>query len=247
MKKLWMFLFAALFFSAPLSAAPEEVRLKIEGIFSVQNGFDSNDRIEVAVWGYLPSSCHRLGKGSARVDMETKSIFVRVDGFLRTNNTCTTMISPFLEVIQLGHLPQGEFGIFAEHNPEVTSRMFIKPGTEHQDDFLYAPVDTVELSMINTFASGSQHLTLQGTYPWLLKGCMRITDVRTYITSGNVLVVQPISRIFDDPECNPEDVDGYNRFKVVKRIETPILEKGMVHVRTLNGRAMNKFVDFTLD
>jgi hypothetical protein len=61
-----------------------------------------------------------------------------------------------------------------------------------------------------------------------------------------VLVVQPIVAVLPAEQCHASDVDRYNRFSIKKEIGTQFGDKGLVHVRTLNGRALNKFVDFSL-
>lgn len=232
--------------SAALANQPVPVNLDVEEIFSIENGFDTNDQIEIAVRGSLPDSCHKLGQGFARVDHANQKIYVRVEGYVRNSEICLQMTTPFLEVIRVGHLNAGRYIVIAEGQPEVFGAMNIKPfSNEDQDDFLYAPVDQAGLSLISTFASGYQHLTLEGAYPFLLKGCMRITDIKTYLTSGNILIVQPVSEIFEDALCQDGGADDYNRYKLVKKIDSPILEKGLVHVRTLNGKSLNQFVDFT--
>lgn len=247
MKFIYQAIAASFFLSSVAQAnQPVPINLDVEEVFSIENGFDTNDQIEIAVRGSLPDSCHKLGKGFVRIDHTNKKLFVRVEGYVRNSDICLQMTTPFLEVIRVGHLAAGRYQVVAENQPEIFGMMNVKPfNNEDQDDFLYAPVDNASLSLINTFASGYQHLTLEGTYPFLLKGCMRITEIKTYLTSGNILIVQPVSEIFEEAYCQDGGADTYNRYKLVKKIDSPILEKGLVHVRTLNGKSLNQLVDFT--
>ena len=83
---------------------PVPINLDVEEVFSIENGFDTNDQIEIAVRGSLPDSCHKLGKGFVRVDHTNKKLFVRVEGYVRNSDICLQMTTPFLEVIRVGHL-----------------------------------------------------------------------------------------------------------------------------------------------
>lgn len=228
---------------------PKKTFLPVEKIFSVEHGFDTTDTVEIAVQGTMPDSCHTLEKGTARVDEVNKKIYVNVGGYVRQNQICWMTITPFLEVIQVGHLKKGTYEIVSEKDPRVIGKLDVAKSTSHEpDDHLYAPVDTVELSSIQTENNNIapfQELSLKGTYPFMLKGCMRVTDVKSYKTENDVLVVMPISRVLEEKDCKPEDADGSNRFVVKKKVRSLIGEKGLVHVRTLNGRAVNKFVDFS--
>lgn len=235
----------SLVFASPKS--PDVSFLPVDQIMSIEKGFDSNDSIEIAVQGHLPNTCHRISKGSAQIDEVNKKIIVFIEGYVRTPDVCAEMIIPFVEVIQIGFLKPGMYTVYSALNSEISGKLEIAPtDDENRDDYLYAPVDTVELIANENLEKGAQQvLHLKGTYPFLLKGCMRVTEIKTYSTENNVLVVQPIAELFEDKDCNPNDVDEYNRFSLSKEVETNITEKGLVHVRTLNGRALNKYVDFT--
>ena len=208
---------------------PQKTFLPVEKIFSVEHGFDTTDTIEIAVQGIMPDSCHTLSKGSVRVDELNKKIFVNVQGYIRKNEVCWMAITPYLEVIHVGQLKKGHYEVVSEQNPNVVGKLDVaKSGSGRTDDHLYAPVDTVELSAmrpdVNSLAA-HQELSLKGTYPFMLKGCMRITDVKSYKTENDVLVVLPISKVLEDKDCRPEDVDGSNRFHVTKKVRTVIDKK----------------------
>jgi len=233
---------------ADLFNLPEKTFLPVEKIFSVEHGFDTTDTIEIAIQGTMPDSCHTLGKGTVRVDEVNKKIHVNVEGYVRKNQVCWMTVTPYLEVIHVGQLKKGHYEIVAEKDPLVMGKLHIaKSASNETDDHLYAPVDTVELSAKQSEASLApfQELNLKGTYPHLLKGCMRVVDVKSYKTENDVLVVLPISKILDGKDCDPSEVDGSNRFNLKKKVSSIINTKGLVHVRTLNGRAVNKFVDFS--
>ncbi len=170
--------------------------LPIDQIFSVERGFDTTDMIEVAVQGYMPNSCYRLHKGSAYVDRVHKRILINVEGYVTRNEVCLPMITPYLEVIHLGPLEAGQYQIYSVLNPETHAMIQIeKSPNNDQDNYLYAPVDTVELtetpiSNILETSETKQTLSLKGTYPHMLTGCMRIVDIKSYRTSNNTNYVK---------------------------------------------------------
>lgn len=223
--------------------------LPVDKIFSVEHGFDTTDTIEIAIKGFMPDSCHTLGQGSARVDEVNKKIYINIKGYVKQNEMCWMAVTPYLEIIQLGQLSEGNYEVHSVKSPAVVGKLHInKSATDRRDDHLYAPVDTVELS-----ASKSEHtslvpfqeLTLKGTYPYMLKGCMRVVNVKTYKTKNDVLVVLPISKVLEGDACTAHDVDEHNRFNISQKIHSTIEKIGLLHVRTLNGRALNKLVDFS--
>lgn len=223
---------------------PKLVDLQIKKIFTVERGFDANDTVEVAVSGFLPDTCYKLGKGSAKIDLASKEIAVNVQGFVRTQDLCIPIPTRFLEVIQLGVLEAGDYKIVAENNSVVSGALNIAASTsENRDDFLYAPVDTVNLRMKG--AGEAQELTLQGTYPALRSGCMRVIEIKAYTTGNQVLIVQPIAKILPAQDCGPGDADRFNHFEVKMQLDSVLLSQGLVHVRTLSGRAINQFVDLS--
>ncbi len=217
--------------------------LPIEGILAIRSGYDTNDHVELAVWGYLPNGCYRLSRSEAQVDVQAKKIYVQVESYVRDQKACHDVISPFLEVIKVGFLDAGQYQIESSVNPEVTDFLQVDGSSSSaQDNFLYAPVDQAEL--IDTESQNANLLQLKGTYPHLIEGCMRIVDVKTQFLPNNVLVVQPIADILKNSLCRKEDVDGHNRFSYKVTLTQGLKNKGLIHVRTPTGRALNQFVNF---
>ena len=256
-KSQFLFLLGVYLFSQALfgnaGSQPNGTFLPVQKIYTIEQGFDTNDATEVAVQGYLPNSCFILGKGTAQIDEVNKTILVSVVGYKRNSPICLEVITPYLEVIQVGPLKKGNYTVRSASNWDISGGLRIDASPSDQvDDHLYAPVDTVYVDLegehLNSEGS-NQELHLKGTYPHMLTGCMRISDVEVYQTENNVLVVLPKSEIVgleNTEECLAKDVDAYNRFHVVHKMEAPVEEKGLVHVRTLNGRALNKLFDFSL-
>lgn len=231
---------------ASFAMAPQRVQLKVESIFSIEHGFDTNDTLELALWGYLPNSCYQVEKGYAEVDEANKKIYVRMMGYKREDQlSCLQIVTPYQEIIKVGLLKAGRYEVTVANNANLTKSMTVAEArTEDGDNHLYAPVDTVALESIsnNNKSAHNNQLKLEGTYPYMLTGCMRVTEVETYVSQENILVVQPKASVFEDQDCDPNDIDQYNRFEVVKDITAPKIEKLLIHVRTLNGQSLNKFI-----
>lgn len=222
-------------------AEPQQIFLPVDKIYTIERGFDTNDSVEVAVSGYLPNTCYKLGKGTAQVDQLNKEIVVNVTGFFR-EGICLEVMTPFLEVVQLNPLSKGEYKVRSLIDPRMVGNLDISEATAPtQDDFIYAPVDTVEVVEADDH---QRRLVLKGTYPLLIRGCMRVTEVRTSVGSNGVLIVQPIASILEDHQCVEQPTDQWNRFEVSELVEVPPVDNGLVHVRTLNGRSLNKLVHF---
>ena len=116
---------------------------------------------------------------------------------------------------------------------------FVDPRkTESPDDFLYASVKNAFIKL--DFASGKQSLVLQGNHPNWFHGCQVITEVRTYRKPKDVLVVLPITEVRPNSACGHEP-DDRSFIKEVP-LTSPFTEEGMIHVRTLNGQSINRYV-----
>ena len=143
---------------------------------------------------------------------------------------------PFIEPVNLGVLDVGTYDVSYKGNPDIKAQISVaKRVTEAPDDFLYAPVDNGWVES----ESGRQTVTIQGTFPHWYNGCQIMKEVR--VNSGQeTVVVQPITEIVDDERC---DDDNYKfDFKVTKEITSPLENKGVLHVRTLNSHAINRFI-----
>ena len=243
MKKYYWAICIFLISKTNLLSAFENVQLPISKIFSLENGFDSNDFVEIAIAGFLPDTCHQLGAGKFSIDHKNFEISVGVNGYIKENQLCLNIVTPYLEIIQIGTLKEGRYKIL--NNQEDTHNFInVSPAdTSEQDQFLYAPVEIVDVIPIKSEKGiMKQKLKIEGTYPYLYTGCMKINEIKISKTRNNILIVQPIAEILEQKNCNNQ-VEDFNRFKIFKDIEIPSEEQSLVHVRTLNGRAVNKLYD----
>ncbi len=234
---------APLFFVTSFAhAEPIEVTSPVHKVF-VPLGFDDNDNAEVILHGDFPNSCYKLGPATASVDVESRRVTIEAKSWFYGGTTCAQVVIPFIQPIKLGLVPAGQYEIVVTNRPETEKLpLTVTPSTTRSaDDFLYAPVDQVDLAKD---ASGQYQVTLEGTYPYTFVGCMKIIEVRAFTTPGEVVVVQPISQMFTD-EADCVDQAASKHFKVMQPVNGVIdAAEYVAHVRALSGQSVNRLFDF---
>lgn len=236
------FLVLAAFCSAPAIAhaeSPQQIPSPVSKIF-IPDGFDDNDNAEVILQGMFPSTCYKVGSTSVAVDSAAKVIDIsatsyRYDGESR----CNEVDVPFIQRVKLGVLSRGDYNVVVKNAPSVTGVLPIAARlTEAPEDYYYAPVSSVVVS--RDLESSKPKVVLEGHYPFLKRGCMILTEVRTHFAPGDVLVVLPITEIREGEACN--DVPVSRTFHVEKAIDMPLDRPALVHVRVLNGDSVNQLI-----
>ncbi len=220
---------------------PDVVTAPVEKVF-VPQGFDNNDNVEVVIHGHFPNSCYRVGPITARFDEERNQIEVDAKSYYYKNQPiCMQVLMSFTQSVKVGLVKAGSYKVVVKDRPAaIAPRLDILEAlTPDADDFLYAPVAQV---LVSTAETNKETLTIEGTYPYTFTGCMVVTDVRTRLTSNDVLVVQPIAKFTDGEEC---EAQGSNRKFSIKKDMSSILpsEDYLIHVRTLNGNSLNSFIE----
>ena len=139
-----------------------------------------------------------------------------------------------------GILKQGAYEVSVEKDPTLEKTMEVRHRTtESPDDHLYAPVKNAYIDV--NYDTGKQALKLQGEFPHLFVGCMVLKDVRVVADPVDVLIVQPIAEIVDGPICDQQPAD--RSFKFTKGLAKPFEGEGLLHVRTLDGKSLNRYLD----
>jgi len=199
-------------------------------------GFDSNDRIQVVVVGEFPNTCYQVGPHFVSVDTKNKVIKVKQKAYLY-GGTCLKVTVPFYQVIDAGIVPVGDYKIEDVNSKKRLGLLPVKLATNPgpgPDDFTYAPVtDSIVYKNYNT---GEKALVLFGTFT---NRCMRLKDVKINYYE-DVLVVQPIAETFKDPEVECEG--GLFRFKKEVPLKEEASDNFLLHVRAMNGQAINKLI-----
>lgn len=230
--------FVLLAASAQAQTQPRLVPSPVEKVF-VPQGFDDNDNAEVVLHGHFPNSCYKTGPVKASLGADGKTIVVEAMSYYYGGVGCAQVLVPFQQVASLGLMAEGTFAIQIKGQPEVPARALevAHARTQSPDDYLYAPVDAASLEL----DGGETMLEIAGTYPYMFIGCMVINEIRTSVTPDKVVVVQPITEIRDDADC----ADVPQSFKLTKDLGALDAAEYLIHVRTLNGNALNRLVDLT--
>lgn len=210
-------------------------------------GFDDNDEAQVVIDGYLPSGCYRLTGPDVVVDRAMKTIKIRPLARY-FDIPCVEALIPYQLEVNLGVLPEGRYVLSLNHNgyrrnPNPTPSL---PGPDllHQtfeithakqttpDDELYAPVDSVRVSS----SSGDRNLraTIEGR---LTSTCMKWKELRIQ-DHGPTINLIPVIEMASPP---PEGCQNVEIFYQKEIPLPPTLTPGrhLLHVRSLNGRALN--------
>jgi len=229
--KLLVTLFFALFplFAMSNDTSPEVVPMAIKTAY-IPRGFDSNDNIQIVVEGYLPNTCYRVGPHSFRLDSRSKTVSLQQYAY-KYKGLCLMMTVPFTQVIELGLAETGQYKVVDLHYDTTLGNLPVKVATTTQaDEYLYAPVENLEVDIKNLSLEISGHFT---------NSCMRLRETKVDLESHNVVVVLPVAESVDSSGCKEGD------FPFSGKVSLPILTEGryLIHVRSLNGQAVNKLVN----
>lgn len=218
---------------------PVEVQAPIEKIF-IPAGFDDNDNVEVVLHGNFPDTCHQIGKAEAKINPLTKEVKVVATSFRYPGKFCIQSITPFIQTLSLGIMTEGKYKVELVNDKEVQNSLDIsRRKTESPDDYLYATVENAYIEVNEQ--SGKQALKIQGHFPMFFVGCMVLKEVRAYRDPVDVLVVLPIADIVNDEQCDEQPSD--RSFEYTQGLAETFKGEGLLHVRTLNGNSLNRFID----
>ncbi len=221
------------------AASPTKVNAPVDTIF-IPDGFDDNDKVEIVLHGDFPSTCYKQGDAEVNVDAVTKEIEVKATSLHYSDPFCIQSITPFIQTVDVGLLEKGDYNVIYKPNPTVERGFNVKESTtESPDEYLYAPVDNAYIEV--DFTSGKQALKLQGYFPYMFIGCMVMKEVRVYTGPEDVVVALPIAEIVDGRACDDQPDD--RNYQVTKGLREPFHGEGLLHVRTLNGLSLNRFID----
>ena len=219
---------------AVAAEGPQLVKAPVERVF-VPFGFDDNDNVELVVHGQFASTCYKTGPATAKVDDVTKVITIDAQAYLYSG-ICAQALIPFTQTIKLGIVKLGDYKVVVQDSPQAQAAILniVAATTTNADESYYAPVEGVAL---NATKNG---VRVEGEWPYTFVGCMVMKDIRTEVTSGNVVVVRPVAEFTDGPACDSQRLSHHFS------IEVPLaasLTSGdyLLHARALNGNALNRF------
>ncbi len=215
----------------PIMAEPTKIPAAYQTSY-IPGGFDSNDSVEVVLEGRFSSSCWRPAEVEVAVDHDKKEIYVGPAAYLYPARLCAQMILPFDRVVSFGLLKPGAYKLIqATDGAELGSIPVAQSQTERPDDFLYAPVSQAFFKERSTYSE----VTIAGSFP---SSCMMMDEVKVTI-EPKVIVIQPIAKIEERLGCT----DGSFPFQQKTKIEGIPSGRYLLHVRSMNAKAINSLVD----
>ncbi len=242
MRGLFLMVSVSMFSSFGLFAAdqnPIEIDAPISKIY-IPLGFDDNDNVEVVLHGDFTDTCHQVGHTVAVVDEASKTVTVSATAYKYPGKFCIQSITPFIQTVSLGIVGEGDYQVVYKNDKAVKSSLNVaRRKTESPDDYLYATVENAYIDV--NASSGKQALKIQGHFPMFFVGCMVIKEVKTVKAPEDVLVVLPIAEIVDNETCATQPSD--RSFEYTVGLQAPFQGEGLLHVRTLNGTSLNRFIN----
>lgn len=197
----------------------------------VPEGFDSNDVVEFVVESAFPSTCYRPGIAGAAVHRAGRRVEIVSTAFLYTG-ACYDVMVPFSQTITLGPLEAGTYEIVQPGSRGPLGRLVVAPARGSEpDDFLYAPISQ---ALFQPRGAGGD-LVLTGAFP---ASCLTLSEVRVAV-EPTAIVVQPIARMDDSRTC----VRGSFPFQKVVPLPPAPRGRYVLHVRSMNGNAVNSLID----
>ncbi len=214
---------------------PSEVGWPLQKAY-IPVGFDDNDKVQITVTGEFPNTCFHVGPYSSKVDENAKIIYLEQKAYSYLA-MCLDILIPFSQTIDVGLVPAGNYAVIDSSTGTQVGRTSISRAVNAgPDDFLYAVVN--DASVHATGTKGKNELTLSMQFT---DRCTKLgkVDVHYY---NDVIVVQPIAaRIADanHERCAPANT----RFQFTQPLQDGVSGSFLLHVRSMNGQAINKVVE----
>lgn len=195
-------------------------------------GFDDNDSSVVVVDGYLPSGCYRTAQPEVTIDQATKKIAIKPMARY-FDVPCIEALVPYHFDVELGVLSEGAYAVEVEGAAaRITEAMPVTEATSAgPDDYLYAPVD--EVTVKEDRQTGELTATIKGRFT---SRCFTWSNVRVQ-DNGATVNLLPIVAQADGVDCTDGVETPFE--KTVQLPSTITRGRHLLHVRSLNGRAVN--------
>ena len=199
----------------------------------IPTGFDDNDKVQVTVAGTFPDTCYRTGPILAEMDETAKTVTLKHQAY-HYEGFCLQLAVPYSMVTDLGILHAADYSVVDAATQKNLGHLKVsRATTTSPDDFLYAPVEDA----YTREEDGTHYLYLKGNFP---NRCMHVDQIQMHYYP-DVIVVQAIART-DNPDrnsCGSTPV----RFQQRVPIKAGVQGTFLLHVRVMNGQAINKLVE----
>jgi len=211
---------------------PNTVTVSIQRAF-IPQGFDDNDRTQVTVEGFFPNTCYKVGPYATKVDPMSQTITIQQQAY-QYNGVCLQMLVPFNQTIDLGLVSAGEYKLTDAAKGLALGNLKIDRATKSEaDDYLYAP--TTDAYITTEPDTGLHTLVVKGAFS---DRCTIFEDIKVNYSS-DVITVQPIVKHIAGRGCESQKV----RFVKTVELKKELTGVYLLHVRSMNGQAINKVVD----
>lgn len=196
----------------------------------IPNGFDDNDRVQIVAEGLFANTCYRPAPANVVINTPSKTITLSPSAFYYSG-MCLMVLVPYDQVLNLGILPHGHYTVLqsGERKPlaEFDIRKAISPNA---DDYLYAPISQAYYHRV----AHQNVVTISGSFT---NSCLHLENVKV-TTQPDVIVIQPIAEVTERNDCKQ------GVFPFEKSVNVGDLKAGryLLHVRSLNGQAVNSIV-----
>lgn len=197
-------------------------------------GFDSNDNAEVIITGFLPNLCYKAPKAKVHINQGQIDVTLTALFYAPENGFCAEVAVPFIEVVNLGLLPQGHYEIKINQNSAHESRtnMLVAAAPNRNiDQFIYARVQYIEQ------VPGTRKVLLKGYNP---SDCFRLNEIKYVSNTIDSYSIMPILTTNSDGFCPRKMVPFTYEFEVPNDINRA---KVLLHVRSMDGRSVNAIYD----
>ncbi len=211
-------------------ADPVKVAAYFENMY-IPGGYDSNDLIQIVGEGKFHNSCFRHAETNVRIDEDQQKIYLGPVAYSYPG-ICLMVILPYQKTIDVGILKAGKWEIVQDTNKKVVGEISVRSAlTKSADDYLYAPISQAYFYQVDGF----RNVMLTGEFS---NSCMQLDQVK-FSTEPNVIAVQPIAKMEQRSDCQ----DGKFPFKKNVTLNSISAGRYLLHVRSLNGNAINSLID----
>jgi hypothetical protein len=209
-----------------IAATGQLVPISSERTFAPQ-GFDDNDQIQVVIEGKLDNDCYRLGTPNVRIDDVSHQVLIQPRAAY-FQWLCLEVQVPWTQVVPIGPLAAGAWTIHVGSSGESATMAVKSASALSPDDHVYAPVEALFVDVHDGLATA----TIRGHFT---TRCADFEDIRV-IDSGKTIEVLPIMTAGSARSCERSDTP------FERQITLPQKSAGryLVHVRSLNGAALNQ-------
>ncbi len=216
---------------------------KLEKLFAIKKGYDSNDNVEIVALAKLPNHCFRahsyqlkkLSDFEYMLKFDVKKKEITPCENVQINDFSTPLY--YTKSIDLGQLNKGEYNVYYESFSEVPKKVSFTVDaamTSGVDDIEYAPVTNAfipELVSLNE----SPMIILSGIF---YSSCHALDHENIEVSKqDDVFVIIPKIKFLRNQSCtqNQRLLEGFVNLG-------PIAKPGtyLVHVRSQSGISVNK-------